>query len=960
MELNTIQNKSNWGKATESINTNFAHVGSEIDKLKYAAYNSKLYPSLEVLQQEKPNPSVGDWAIVGDTIPGAIYRCSTEGVWSATGETGGGYGMNVTETNVTENNHYGDIINNPDDEDLTEETNENEEKVIKLADKEYNAAGFSGLGRVYLRKNVSAAKNVLTQDMMSKANTRYIIQYDYDLNGATINIPEGCILDFQGGSISNGTFTGETTEILWNSNRYIFDNINIAGTWRVRKISTLMFKDLSGVNALKNVFNLTHAKYINDVQIEKNDYDYVFENTENEKHCIDIKSNTNVSVLGTIRLKENNFTHYQILSITDAENVSISGNGYIYGDKPNHTGTTGEWGHCIAVYNSINIRINGVNIHDAWGDCIVVSSISGQRESNNVRIDGCIINNGRRQGISIVRSNNVHVNNCVITNINGTDPQSAIDYEPNPSQKQYNCIVENCIIDNCTEGIIGYAPETTEAANYIIRNCKLSNITYNAIGCNGIKNVDISNCQIDISDSGNSNATTLSAGYISMRNTTINAKNSTVGIFQMNNEKLIVEGCTITCSNYAIRSAKNMYLDKNTFTCKEFAYINGAIIDNSIICNNIINGNVYVIGSQYKFYNNIVTVEEGSSYNKFNTSSEHKDSRIYNNVFKYTGTTVIDSVVSFYGKNNIIENNIVYTNDATKYGIMSQGTYNVLINNIVDGAFVGGRKIGPRTEGTFMTTNNASNAGSITGLPAFPAELNDSVTGFRYYCTSNNAPVYHFRNSEYYNSVGKFLQNTIKEVSIGINPNKACKITFPMFTGFVKIKIGSHYNTISNEYYAIYTYAFRKFTDAKRAVKSHVEIVNPLSDNESINLANYKTRAAYFSFPIISEDGENVNIYIKGYNGYNLTSTLTFEFDGILNTQKIYPSCNITTEYVDITAIPSEAEFRDVFICPVHGTTSDIDELLLPYKGCMAYNDTANKIVFGDGTKWVDSTGMEV
>ena len=218
MELNTIQNKSNWGKATESINTNFAHVGSEIDKLKYAAYNSKLYPSLEVLQQEKPNPSVGDWAIVGDTIPGAIYRCSTEGVWSATGETGGGYGMNVTETNVTENNHYGDIINNPDDEDLTEETNENEEKVIKLADKEYNAAGFSGLGRVYLRRNISASKNVLTQDMMSKENTRYIIQYDYDLGGETINVPDGCVLESDGGSLSNGTIVFNNTEIRGSSN----------------------------------------------------------------------------------------------------------------------------------------------------------------------------------------------------------------------------------------------------------------------------------------------------------------------------------------------------------------------------------------------------------------------------------------------------------------------------------------------------------------------------------------------------------------------------------------------------------------------------------------------------------------------------------------------------------------------------------------------------------------------
>ena len=206
MELNTIQNKSNWGKATESINTNFAHVGSEIDKLKYAAYNSKLYPSLEVLQQEKPNPSVGDWAIVGDTIPGAIYRCSTEGVWSATGEIGGGYGMNVTETNVTENNHYGDIINNPDNEDLFLEKDENTQKeVMKFANKAYDTALFSGLGRVYLRKNIVNSKNALTQEMMSTPYTRYIVQYDYDLNGEKIVLPEHCILCFEGGSVKNGT-----------------------------------------------------------------------------------------------------------------------------------------------------------------------------------------------------------------------------------------------------------------------------------------------------------------------------------------------------------------------------------------------------------------------------------------------------------------------------------------------------------------------------------------------------------------------------------------------------------------------------------------------------------------------------------------------------------------------------------------------------------------------------------
>lgn len=255
MELNTIQNKSNWGKATESINTNFAHVGSEIDKLKYAAYNSKLYPSLEVLQQEKPNPSVGDWAIVGNTIPGAIYRCSTEGVWSATGETGGGYGMNVTETNVTENNHYGDIVNNPDDEDLTEETNENEEKVIKLADKEYNAAGFSGLGRVYSRKNISDLKNVLTPDMMSKSNTRYIIQYDYDLGGETINIPDNCVLDFQGGSFNNGTIVGNYTTII-SENKIFGNSMSFSGTFNMNSVNAVWFGIKSGIDNIVPYFNL--------------------------------------------------------------------------------------------------------------------------------------------------------------------------------------------------------------------------------------------------------------------------------------------------------------------------------------------------------------------------------------------------------------------------------------------------------------------------------------------------------------------------------------------------------------------------------------------------------------------------------------------------------------------------------------------------------------------------------
>lgn len=212
MDLSTIKNTGNWGNSASRLNENFSKVGTEVDKLKYAAYNSKLYASEALLKQAIPSPSVGDWAIVGNAIPGEIYRCDTDGEWTATGQTGGGYGMEVTEKHVTEqyvtevyNEYTGDIVNNPDDEDLISEELAEGGKVLKLADKAYNASAFSGLGRVYLRKNVTASKNILTQAMISNANTRYVIQYDYDLNGDTLEIPKGCVLDFQeGGSFKNG------------------------------------------------------------------------------------------------------------------------------------------------------------------------------------------------------------------------------------------------------------------------------------------------------------------------------------------------------------------------------------------------------------------------------------------------------------------------------------------------------------------------------------------------------------------------------------------------------------------------------------------------------------------------------------------------------------------------------------------------------------------------------------
>ena len=120
------------------------------------------------------------------------------------------------------------ITNYPDGEDLTQVdicggNSKNEVNVLKFADKEYNPATFSGLGRKYLRKNIVEVEqedgtvktiNLLTQDMINEPNTRYIIQYSYDTNNINIDIPQNSIIEFKEGGDIIGTLNLCNKDIL--------------------------------------------------------------------------------------------------------------------------------------------------------------------------------------------------------------------------------------------------------------------------------------------------------------------------------------------------------------------------------------------------------------------------------------------------------------------------------------------------------------------------------------------------------------------------------------------------------------------------------------------------------------------------------------------------------------------------------------------------------------------------
>lgn len=139
-----------------------------------------------------------------------------------------------------------EITNSPDEEDLTSINDK-----LKLKDKAYSPAEFSGLGRAYLRKNITGNKNILTQDMINTGNTIYIIQYDYDLNGSSINIPDNCVLKFEGGSLSNGSINFNSTYIEDENIDNIFINVKGNGTVTNDTIYIKWFgEDLTNVSSI--------------------------------------------------------------------------------------------------------------------------------------------------------------------------------------------------------------------------------------------------------------------------------------------------------------------------------------------------------------------------------------------------------------------------------------------------------------------------------------------------------------------------------------------------------------------------------------------------------------------------------------------------------------------------------------------------------------------------------------
>lgn len=84
---------------------------------------------------------------------------------------------------------------------------------------------YNSMDKVVLEMNMVKGVNTLTQSMINKANTIYIIRYDYVL-GEEITIPSNCVLEFNGGSLSNGVLNMNHSQVN-APNVKVFDSVKI-------------------------------------------------------------------------------------------------------------------------------------------------------------------------------------------------------------------------------------------------------------------------------------------------------------------------------------------------------------------------------------------------------------------------------------------------------------------------------------------------------------------------------------------------------------------------------------------------------------------------------------------------------------------------------------------------------------------------------------------------------------
>lgn len=827
-----------------------------------------------------------------------------------------------------------------DSEDIVTETNSANQVALKFADKVYSTTDYSGLGRVYLRKNITKVEdpvtdntitmNLLQQSMISKENTIYIVQYSYSLNRQTISIPKGSILLFEGGTISDGIIIGDNTTII-ASIYQLFSNIIIEGTWNQKNVYSDWFDfkqdNTDNIVNFRNLMKLSTSDFITDVYISEGEYYTSVYNTKTSgdigSEGIQVPSNTHIYNSGTIKAIANSYEKTSIFFVSDVDNVIIEG-GKLIGDIRTHIGTTGEWGYGIALIGARNTTIKNIVIEECWGDGINVQSLYSDYTNKTttghckrILIDNVKSLNNRRQGISIEGCIGAVIRNSEFSgtgSIASTAPGAGIDIEP------------------------WYAEQV--ATDIVIDNCKIfNNKTYLAIyGNNNTKGISILNCESDAGiwirtsnvniDNWKVIGSSIS-GYLSIWGTchNINVTNSrfTNEIHGRGNlQDILINSCVFdmtyggTWSGFAISfedvdetsvykniTISNSYF-KDTNKSRFLRALSTQPMKIDFISNEVITNSQYGVDIGYGDFIGNSIVLTNSNNHSLGLSVKNTTGNtvtIADSSFKLKAYT--DNVWNFSG-DTIVSDTILYDFEIANVVIETPSIW---------------RLFGGTASSLKVRIQNCN----------FGQDITAAIAGFADWVYKDGyAPMSDFTKS-------------LSPLYINATANKCYEYIVPYKRGYVEIMTSNKYLTQSALFNAITMITINPDRDEVIILPSEVlkDILN-IDDSDATQIPAFATKV----------DGATLHIYIKSPNNttFGLRTKLTVNYQENVSYNNIKYS---------VVSTPSDITFQRKVNAITKATSFNFDPTISRYLGWKIWDANLKEAVY-NGEQWLNQDGTLV
>ena len=359
--------------------------------------------------------------------------------------------------------------------------------------------------------------NILAQSMINKPNTVYTIQYDFDLNGQTITVPENCVLKFEGGSLSNGILVGQGTSIDADA-KTIFKKLKLDGAFAVSALRASWFGIYPGA-AFKSTNNAAIENYykISSVSTKTG----MFFDQEGT-YIIGVKLSYNgfkdadifgVSTDTIIKIETSGYP-LDIINLVNAENVSIHDLSLTeestYLNPPN--GANG----ISLITTAKNINIYNVNVYelpyiksgnnttDGGNAFTFQSTTDGVEGCVNLNINNCRVNKCASL-FQIAFGNMLQNLTCNVSNCFAYDVLAGLqvyNFSPLVAYPQSRVIFSNNYVERCKVGIYNYCGRFLNINNNVFDlntpNLPILNIFDNmgAFELSGLKNSVISNNQL--------------------------------------------------------------------------------------------------------------------------------------------------------------------------------------------------------------------------------------------------------------------------------------------------------------------------------------------------------------------------------------------------------------------------------------------------------------------------------